>query len=336
MAELGFNISDYETPGSSGGYDAEVRKRIADNAARRAAGGAASAAAPAGDAVAAEASKNAAARGFGASAKNFASRAMSAGGKGLGFLGKVGGVLTLPVLAAQLMAASNDAGAGSDNVNAPRGAGFIPSNTQTVADRDDQDLGVPAGRGFNAAPAVTAQADDPLAAAKAVIRSSNVFNPYNQARYLNLNGGGGFASPPSLNTEGGIFSAAADFANEFGPYAMRTGTRVGNAKRGLNAQKLQQEYDLKLPSALLEAERLQAVRDGDYDRAAATSGRPPAATKFMGFPTLDNNKVNVLDTKRGTVRAQTAVTEDDIAATMTANKMTRQQVMDRLKAEGRI
>jgi hypothetical protein len=123
--------------------------------------------------------------------------------------------------------------------------------------------------------------------------------------------------------------------------------------RGIEAgQKAQQQAALKLPglqkdlleSALLsvrlrEAERARLGGAAPGTVSSVASGRATGEGSFAGFPDLTGQYFDILNRQTGAVtrrKPKVEVSEQDIQATMKANKMTREQVIARLKSEGRM
>lgn len=123
--------------------------------------------------------------------------------------------------------------------------------------------------------------------------------------------------------------------------------------RGIEAgQKAQQQAALKLPalqkdlleSALLsvrlrEAEKARVAGSAPSAVSAIAAGRATGEGSFAGFPDLTGQYFDILNRQTGAVtrtKPKVQVSEQDIQATMKANKMTREQVIARLKAEGRM
>lgn len=79
---------------------------------------------------------------------------------------------------------------------------------------------------------------------------------------------------------------------------------------------------------------------GDYATAGAiAAGRSVPGDSYVFRPTMDAGKIDVGDTRTGAVQRvapKPQINEVDIAKTMQANKMTREQVVARLKAEGKM
>lgn len=147
-------------------------------------------------------------------------------------------------------------------------------------------------------------------------------------------GGGGNVEPastalPVLGTEGGIFSNLSKFSKELSAHrgaAAASGQTLNRALRigGLNVK--QSEAESRGVAALGTFMRGQA--------AVANSGESgkKVTTDLMGNPVIVN-------TRAGTALAPTVkkpVSETDIAETMKTNKMSREAVVARLRAEGRM
>lgn len=146
--------------------------------------------------------------------------------------------------------------------------------------------------------------------------------------------GGGNAEPaytalPELGTKGGIFSNLSEFANKVSAQrgaAAASGQTLNRALRigGLNVK--QSEAESRSTAALGTLLRGQA--------AVANAGEAgkKVTVDLMGNPVIVN-------TKAGTALAPTVkkpISESDIAETMKANKMSREAVVARLRAEGRM
>lgn len=108
--------------------------------------------------------------------------------------------------------------------------------------------------------------------------------------------------------------------------------------KGAEAQKNQAQagnFGMRTTAAI---EHLRA-NPGDYAAAGAiAAGRQPAA-KNVFLPTMSADKVDVGNTGTGKINRVTVpaqVTESDIQKTMASNKLTREQVMKRLRDEGRM
>jgi hypothetical protein len=134
---------------------------------------------------------------------------------------------------------------------------------------------------------------------------------------------------PVLGTEGGIFSNLVQFQKDLGKQKIAAATEAREFGRGVKLGTLgaaQQTAASAAENAV--SNRIKAIADIE---TALGSGRK-VTTDLMGNPVI-------VDTKTRTALAPTVnkpVTDADIAATMKANKMTREQVLARLRAEGRI
>jgi hypothetical protein len=134
---------------------------------------------------------------------------------------------------------------------------------------------------------------------------------------------------PTLGTEGGIFGNLVQFQKDLGKRKIEAATETRDFSRGVKLGTLgatQQKAAAESENAI--SNRIKAAAAVE---TALGSGRK-LTTDLMGNPI-------VVDVKAKTAYAPTVnkpVTESDIAATMKANKMTREQVIARLRAEGRM
>jgi hypothetical protein len=141
---------------------------------------------------------------------------------------------------------------------------------------------------------------------------------------------------------GGFFQAIAGLKNIAGDNtSKRANTKllIDQITKGASASRDRSEGTLADIRATLAGEILK--KGGTpAEAAAATTGRSAGASNAYEFiPGLDPSKINVGDKRTGIVTTRTAqppVTEQAIADTMKARKMTREQVLARLKAEGRM
>lgn len=153
---------------------------------------------------------------------------------------------------------------------------------------------------------------------------------------------------------GGFVNRAApgSLASFFGA-AMNQKQIAATETRDLAKAKLAQEFALKLPGAMKDtaeagnvslrsqaAQAHLAANPGDYAGAAGiASGRIQPGDKHVFLPTMDGNKVDVGNKATGAIQRKTPlpqINEADILQTMKNNKMTREQVLARLKAEGKM
>jgi hypothetical protein len=136
-------------------------------------------------------------------------------------------------------------------------------------------------------------------------------------------------SLPVLGTKGGIFNSLAKFSGEVA------------AQRGATAAS-GQSFNRYLKTAGVETKRQEAqarglAATGTYLRGAAAVADAGDKNKKVTVDAMGNPVI--VDTKNQTALAPKVnqpVTEADITATMKANKMSREAVLARLRAEGRM
>ena len=134
---------------------------------------------------------------------------------------------------------------------------------------------------------------------------------------------------PVLGTEGGIFGNLVNFTRDLGKQKIAAATEGRDLNRAVKLGTLAATQQ----TAASGAENAISARLKAF-AALETAG----ASGLKVTPDLMGNPV-ITDLRKKTALAPTVnkpVTEADIAATMKANKMTRQQVEARLRAEGRI
>lgn len=140
---------------------------------------------------------------------------------------------------------------------------------------------------------------------------------------------------------GGFYGAAMGLKQISGDNALNTSRSkllLDAITKGAAARKDTAEADL-LGVRGSEVARARAAGASPSEISAIASGRSTGPV-FTGIPNLTGG-VDVLQTRgagAGAVRRVTPkadIAEADIQATMTANKMTREQVLARLRAEGR-
>jgi hypothetical protein len=134
---------------------------------------------------------------------------------------------------------------------------------------------------------------------------------------------------PTLGTQGGIFQNLSKFNAEVGAQRGAAAASGRETKRAVRATELGlKESD----AASRSVAALGTLLRGQAAVANAGDAGKKVTTDLMGNPVIVN-------TKAGTALAPTVkkpVSEADIAATMKANKMSREAVLARLRAEGRM
>lgn len=134
---------------------------------------------------------------------------------------------------------------------------------------------------------------------------------------------------PTLGTEGGIFTNLAKFQTDVAKRAAVTAQGAQGFNRTIKLGTLGYHQQ--------EAEARGLAAQGTYMRGAAAVANAGEAGKKVTTDLMGNPVIT--DTKKGTALAPTVmktIPESDITATMAANKMTREQVVARLRAEGRM
>jgi hypothetical protein len=134
---------------------------------------------------------------------------------------------------------------------------------------------------------------------------------------------------PRLGTQGGIFENLVPFMDQRNRAVMQ----AARGARDINRQVKASEVASKQAATATGQENAVSNRLRAFAalQQAGIAGKK-VTTDIMGNPV-------VTDVARGTALAPTVnkpVTEPDITATMKANKMTREQVLARLRQEGRI
>lgn len=132
---------------------------------------------------------------------------------------------------------------------------------------------------------------------------------------------------PTLGTEGGIFSNLVPFVNKVSQAKLDTAYAGQAFNRGVKLT------DLDIKGQTAQAAQLRgigAIITGNARAAANATAGLKEATDASGRP-------GALDLRTNTFKPATPpLTEQDIQATMTANKLTRSQTLDRLVATGKV
>lgn len=348
--------------GPAGGYDAEVRGRLAQMAARRA-GGAAAAAPSVATAANPAPVATAVASATPSFGKALLTRAapvvapLAAAVSDVYDMGK-NGVNTNNALSAGLNAGI----AGISAVNPLAGLGLFAGKTlgdfaspvlsrlftspaEDAANAANRAAGVPASAVSTAAPAAPATITPNSAAAAEIIAGRGVPAPGTGA-IINSRGVGSLLNtsglpvaavsapaapvrpaPPQLGEKGGIFSNLVPFVNKVSAQRFDTAydTRDYNRAAKASATALKTEE--------VASGRMKAVAD----IIAAQARSAAAATSGVKETTDAAGRPGTLDLKTGVFRPATPpLTEENLQATMKANKLTRSQTLDKLVASGKI
>lgn len=135
------------------------------------------------------------------------------------------------------------------------------------------------------------------------------------------------AEVPTLGTRGGIFSNLLPFVDKISQ------AKINTAYAGQEFNRAAKSADLGIKSQTAQAAQLRgigAIISGNASAATAASAGLKQTTDAAGRP-------GTLDLRTNTFKPATPpLTEQDIQATMKANKLTRSQTLDRLVAAGKI
>jgi len=148
-----------------------------------------------------------------------------------------------------------------------------------------------------------------------------------------------------------VGTTPGNFAGQFTGAVLGLKAETGRAVQQTARDKLMQDLFTKLPGMRKsDAETTNLQSRQALAAAARASGASAAEVsailagratgdRFSGFPTMTGDQIDVLNRGTGAVqrvKPKVQVSEGDIQATMKANKLTREQVLTRLKEEGRL
>ena len=148
-----------------------------------------------------------------------------------------------------------------------------------------------------------------------------------------------------------VGTTPGNFAGQFTGAVLGLKAETGRAVQQTARDKLMQDLFTKLPGMRKsDAETTNLQSRQALAAAARASGASAAEVsailagratgdRFSGFPTMTGDQIDVLNWGTGAVqrvKSKVQVFEGDIQATMKANKLTREQVLTRLKEEGRL